>query len=130
MTDSTLVRDLEEAREGSERLDWDILGQFGNPGYDINTCPPDMWRAVGGGQYRPLPFTTSLDAKLPWENIKDVRHNGWGWVAAHYDENGKRYEGEAHTEPLARRIAALKARAIKEPQTSMKDLYDAMGGSL
>ena len=111
MTNHKLIRDLAEAREGSLQLDckiWTVLGN--DPALGRVMWGPDgQYIATEHDEFVPE-YTTSLDAKLPWENIKDVRHNGWGWVAAHYGANGKRYEGEAHTEPLARRLAALKAK--------------------
>ena len=73
-----------------------ILGGFD----DVNECIPH--------------YTTSLDAKLPGENIvrSEIIFGGW-WRATHLGKKG-RHEGRAITEPLARRIAALKAMEDKE----------------
>ena len=63
------------------------------------------------------PYTTSLDAKLPGENIIMVseQHAPEGqpckWVAVQrYPKGTYGHAAIAHTEPLARRIAALRAR--------------------
>ena len=54
-------------------------------------------------------WSTSLDAALPGENIVEVYHLRSGaWMAVHQAEVS--FEATAATEPLARRIAALKAR--------------------
>lgn len=68
----------------------------------------------------PIPhYTTSLDAKLPWENICSVAvHDvvegeplGEIWEAWHIDpETRRRTMGAGQTEALARRAAALKSR--------------------
>lgn len=57
-------------------------------------------------------YTTSIDAKLPWENIVRTWMLGGYWNAEHMEGEGNVsfFQGRASTEPLARRIAALEAR--------------------
>ena len=130
-----LITQLEEAPEGSRELDAQIHAIV-NGGYLEQTGHPDgsiaVWgedrgikkASVSGHEYRDRDFicdakfspryTTSLDAKIPGENIVSIselylkRHGGYSprWFAMH--RNG--IMGVGHTEPLARRIAALKAR--------------------
>jgi hypothetical protein len=90
---NNLTARLEAAPEGSRELDLKIRHavepyNFSNPHY-----------------------TTSLDAKLPWENIVAVNyeHVSGNWMAAHLGEKTVTW-GIGRTEPLARRIAALRAR--------------------
>ena len=64
-------------------------------------------------------FSTSIDAKLPWEDIVTVMKIPGGFVAEHV-ENHQCFSGEAHTEPLARRIAALKAREHDRPDSPFR----------
>ena len=52
-------------------------------------------------------YTTSLDAKLPWESIVFVQallQNGdkWTWNALHRNPDGSRVSGLGNTEALAR----------------------------
>ena len=57
------------------------------------------------------PFTSSLDAALPDENIVSTQHEETSgkWIAVNRDPDGRLYIGIGNTEPLARRIAGLKA---------------------
>lgn len=55
-------------------------------------------------------YTTSLDEKLPWENIIGMEFDGSWYIAIHGDPGGRTYEGCARTEALARRAAALRAK--------------------
>ena len=132
MTDDKLIRDLEEAREGDRYLDVRIMAYA--EGRDVRI---DQNNAVLAKSQKPphdecllgfvdpgkthLNFqpsradfprhSTSLDAKLPWENIVAVMTDGTVWKATHFDEEQQEYfEAVAHTEPLARRSAALRAR--------------------
>src|SRR5262245_587251 len=58
-------------------------------------------------------YTRSLDAALPNERISLMRLMAGGrYEAEAIDATGQRHKAEAATEPLARRIAALKARAV------------------
>ncbi len=59
-------------------------------------------------------YTTSIDAKLPGENIVEMsKHDGVYrvWHADEYGEDGRQVKGEHKIEAIARRIAALRARA-------------------
>jgi len=57
------------------------------------------------------PYTQSLDAKIPGENIVFVKHElrSAKWIAIHREPSGPLFIGIGNTEALARRIAALKA---------------------
>jgi hypothetical protein len=56
------------------------------------------------------PFTTSVDAGIPGENIVLVRFVEWSrkWIAIAKAPDGALLIGVGNTEPLARRIAGLK----------------------
>ena len=60
-----------------------------------------------------VPFTRSLDAALPAENIVFSMYSGEKdrWVAVQRASDGQEYVSWAATEPLARRAAALRAIA-------------------
>ena len=112
-----LIKKLEAAPEGSWELDLDVaifLGEFRIESND--TSDNALWDLRGEREvfcgsevqwkYDCSKYTTSLDAKLPWENITQVSfHNGM-WEA--WQETNL---GVGHTEPLARRIAALKSKS-------------------
>lgn len=137
MTDELIAR-LEAAEEGSRELDYavaevalaDMEITYGRGDCRITVAeafahqrkhkiysPEYVGRCISPDG---LPhYTTSLDAKLPWENIEEVAlHDvvegeplGTVWEAWHRDANtGKRTMGSGRTEVLARRVAALKAR--------------------
>lgn len=57
------------------------------------------------------PFTQSLDAALPEENIVSVQQEETSgrWIAVNRSPDGRLYIGSGNTEPLARRGAALRA---------------------
>ena len=103
---SGLIAKLEDAEVGSRELD-QLLGRYIDGLNEGSILLPNT-----------LPYTTSLDAKLPWENIIRVRsptsssrHGPYKWEAFHAtDTFGQGFYGEGHTEVLARRIAALNAR--------------------
>ena len=122
MTDTldALIERLERAEGPSENLDWDILAQFGNPSYDIHTCPRSMWTVVAAGQYRPLSFSASLDAALSlvpegWTRSVDATVPRMGIDVCLFAENGSARDavGVHKHEAIATCIAALKAR--REP---------------
>ena len=110
---SDLIKRLEEATEGSRKLDEAIYVAIGCP-YDDDP----RYYAFLHGDFPPL-YTASLDAKLPWENIAHVHAPDWHdakppgrWQAAVDVGEGCAVYGYGATEPLARRIAALKARGF------------------
>ena len=121
MTDlKSLIAELEQAKEGSRGLDAkiaeDVVWEEGR-GKHLRTLKRGFYETA-----RSLceHYTTSLDAKLPGETIIRVKmiaittDNPWGWEAVHSQyglaNNSKYFVGRGHTEALARRIAALKAR--------------------
>lgn len=117
MTD--LIADLAAALEGSCGLDYRIHEALG--WQDNDECgwskPATGERTADTGWPH---YTTSLDAKLPGENIEQMAWHevvpgealGEVCEAWHLDlKTGKRTMGAAHTEPLARRIAYLKSAA-------------------
>lgn len=97
MSVESLLDKIQSAEEGSDELDLDIAEWIA-----------EMESAAVAIQ----PWTTSLDAKLPWENIVSVQYNRHIkiWGAWHRDQQGNQHLGEAKTEALARRAAALKGR--------------------
>lgn len=60
---------------------------------------------------RPPPFTHTLDAALPGENIVLATYSDkrGQWAAVHRESDGREYMSWAATEALARRAAALQA---------------------
>ena len=125
---SDLIAKLEAAPEGSRELDAAIaVATFSEPygdddliyarqvDKDDDCAAGTFWRkSRSGASLRTAPyFTTSLDAALPSENIVRVErvygavvHEWRAWTVL----EGEPHEGLGHTEALARRIAALKAR--------------------
>lgn len=105
-----LIAELEAATAGSRELDEKIAPYAGwkrDPRRSDWIDPDNPSHAVSSVPH----YSTSLDAKLPRENIQYVSYNPatGNWGATHV--NGKtRVWGLGHTEALARRIAALKAR--------------------
>lgn len=118
-----LIAKLEAAEAGSRELDLEIEKALGY-------CDPSAWYDEKDGnlswhEYRefgstiaaellagPLHhYTTSLDAALPGEKIvyAGIYDDKGIWRAVHRDENGEA-TAFAHTEALARRIAALKGK--------------------
>ena len=94
---SDLIARLEAATEGSRELDSEIADIVG-------------YRHPNGLMLWPR-YTTSLDAKLPSENIVSCMWNSENWSALHdFGDDRPLVEGIGKTEALARRIAALKAR--------------------
>lgn len=131
MTDQidTLIRDLEAAPEGSRELDERIATVvYGAPEFAVlpggQRSNTKLFKYGNGLAGNIVPaWTTYLDAALPWENIVEVmlislgdgegEFLGNAWVATHEDpETGEHTNGEGQTEPLARRLAALKAQSV------------------
>lgn len=114
MTDlQALISKLEQVEEGGRELDLQIERM-------IVGSVPLHWRVGSGGVIlsgfddvsESVPrYTTSIDAKLPGENIHGTQRLPGGWRAYHCDEDGNSAYAFAKTEPLARRLAALKAMA-------------------
>lgn len=137
MNDSSvarLIERLEEATEGSRRLDGDIaeaLGLQKNHAPRMFGIAGDAAFALSAGHCWIAPrYTTSLDATLPGEQIEMAsiqrappgHPQKWSALDANWPRNKDgqyacmRTAGLGHTEALARRIAALRARQAM-PQT-------------
>lgn len=130
----SLIAKLESAEEGDRELDAEIekaipatdewMGRRPASLYEQRAYKTMINSDVAGplDEYEPPHYTTSLDAKLPGENIECVKRvrmiigeNEYLWEAEHWcNEKTQCFKGIAHTEPLARRIAALKARESEE----------------
>ena len=129
MTRDELIAALESAEEGSREINAKIAVHIWFPDYrfpkQILNRKPEDWQEAWGrlthdgtGGEAPLPaYSTSLDAKLPEENIENVSkvsvvETSPIWSAWHVERkpNGmiNAFEGRAKTEALARRLAALK----------------------
>lgn len=118
-----LIAKLEAATEGSRWLD-SIIGMvdYANIGAQAINGRDDIYLEFGPDEYGSMVcphYTTSLDAALTWENIEEValfdkvegEPLGTVWEAWHVDlQTGITICGCGHTEALARRIAALRAR--------------------
>jgi hypothetical protein len=106
-----LIARLEAAPEGSRELS-DTVAVAAGWNHQPNVTHNFHWRSPEGYSRPDRPaYTTSLDAKLPDEEIVEVKRMADGtWIAVAMGTDDE-YESEAYTEPLARRAAALKARA-------------------
>ena len=123
----SLIAKLEQASEGNRGLDEEIARSQGWDYYRGESSTPSgitrqwaTWRDADLNDVELPHYTTSLDAKLPWENIVEVRAPRWNntkpdrWEAVQRrGEPGDcvYFYGAGHTEVLARRGASLKARA-------------------
>ena len=105
-----LIPRLEAATEGNRLLNEAIAKEEGT--FRSKRSKDEIHGLHFGPEYS-TPSTTSLDAKLPGENIVEVTLHDGVWAAIHVNpETGLQRTGIGSTEPLARRIAALKARSI------------------
>lgn len=120
-----LIAKLKAASEGSRELDMEIGEAIRLPKLmdvlldkTVTSTKPNMiglhWVSPNCVGNVSIPhYTTSLDAALTGEDIRTVIMLGDGrWEAHALDGNGNYHIGEGATEPLARRIAALKARGV------------------
>ncbi|KKN90000.1 hypothetical protein LCGC14_0231120 [marine sediment metagenome] len=114
---SDIIAKLEKVPEGSRELDALVGKAIGYAGLG-EVSDQRAIEAVAAADRESIltigEVTTSLDAKLPWENIVRVAiFEMKGKIkcdATHWDEATKTATlGTGHTEPLARRCAALKA---------------------
>ena len=112
MTDTeNLLKRLETDTKGSRELDarihWEVVKNDPQP-FEGWCTGVDMWLegAEKNGNTSHL-YTTSLDAKLPWENITSMEKFLSGRFRA---VNNYQNIGIGRTEALARRAAALKGR--------------------
>lgn len=118
---ATLLPVLEKADRGSARLDLLI-------GYLVDAASPDDLRRIELFRedgylpdriaeltgFVPMPYTTSLDAALPGENIVLAMYSAarGRWAAIHRRSDGEEDMAWGATEALARRAAALRAIAV------------------
>lgn len=94
----TLIEKL-ATEDGSRELDFELFGWLRNEEHFLSHGPAPH-------------YTTSLDAKLPWENIVSTSRNGSGEgsrIAWHEDTDGRWFVGQAKAEAPARRLAAMAA---------------------
>lgn len=115
-----LVRDLERAEEGDVALDLRIAGCLNVPGLGRAASGDSMLLSELSAETVDIivgevavPFTRSLDAAVPGENIVMCmfsKRRG-KWVAVHRGDAGSESVAWAKTEPLARRAAALRGAA-------------------
>ena len=105
-----LIKKLEAASEGSPWLDSEIIDAIFD---DPRNAAPTQANERGFDPSATC-YTTKLDAALPGERVTStlLRANG-KWYAQALDEQNVFHTGEANTEALARRIAALKARGAQ-----------------
>lgn len=119
MTDlHALIEKLEQATGPSRELNREIGSALGYVAFDI--CTDLLGNPFGSPEDAFPNFTGSIDAALPGESIRKVeriRSNGGKavWMAVQ-DGVGIQcgFEGYGSSEPLARRIAALRARLSTE----------------
>jgi hypothetical protein len=114
-----LIRTIETAEEGGRRLDSVVsylLGE-GDAGTDsiIDLLVEEGYPLEVSGELLNAdvpPFSTSLDAQLPGENIVVTMYASRKdqWMAIHRSSDGSDSVGWARTECLARRAAALKGK--------------------
>lgn len=114
----SLLDRLQSASEGSRELDFEIYAAKENCKV-FSTAHNWLWQMkAADGRVRivnavDIPdYTTSLDAKLPGEDIVHVyeRSDGrWAAIQRHGEE-----WADANTEVLARRCAILKAKEAEE----------------
>lgn len=117
---STGIDDLVARLEAAEGRDLKLNAELAKlAGHKVHS--DELWIEVHNlmepdyAALAPLPdYTGSIDTALPGENIVLVQFGYWrigaGWRAIHADKNKNPTEAIAHTEALARRLAALKAR--------------------
>lgn len=114
-----LIRTIETAEEGGQRLDSVVSYLLGEGDADTDEIidlivqegyPLEVSGEVLDSDARP--FSTSLDAKLPGENIVLAMYASRKnqWMAIHRSSDGNDSVAWARTECLARRAAALKGK--------------------
>lgn len=99
-----LIAKLEASTEGSRELDADIARRIGTTVTVIPSGPIDYRTGLYIKRY-----TTSLDAKIPGENTTRMTICRGIYWAHNLTEDERLTVAYALTEPLARRIAAIKA---------------------
>lgn len=115
----TLIRTIETADEGDRRLDSVVSYLLGEGDADTDAIidliveegyPLEVSSELLDADV--APFSTSLDAKLPGENIvlSMYASRKGQWMAIQRSSDGKDAVAWARTECLARRAAALKGK--------------------
>lgn len=115
-----LVSALETSAKGSSVLDLELKYGLDMEMYRDSTVSgagleselsPETVEIILGEMV--TPFTRSLDAALPGENIVFTMFSAVKklWVSVHRDADGKEFVSWAATEPLSRRAAALRGYA-------------------
>lgn len=117
---ATLLPALEKAERGSARFDL-LLAYLFDTASPADLRRIELFREDGYLPERiadllgfvPLPYTTSLDAALPGENIVLSMYSAARgcWVAIQRRPDGEEVMCDGATEALARRIAALRSIA-------------------
>jgi len=132
-----LIAELESAEAGSQALDirihygFRILGGLGEDVASLLIKEGVSWPTVQATLNETVPpYSTSLDAALQGEEIvfaiRSVRHGGWG--AMQRTSTGGEELAWAATEPLARRLAALKSwraglqKSLEDSETSSEQV--------
>lgn len=114
-----LIRTIETADEGGRRLDSVVSYLLGEGDADTDAIidliveegyPLEVSSELLDADVSP--FSTSLDAQLPGENIVVTMYASRKdqWMAIHRSSDGSDSVGWARTECLARRAAALKGK--------------------
>lgn len=112
-----LISALESAPSGSTELDRMVAFQLGLPLGESDQMIKLLlfegysWDVISELVKSENPaFTTSLDARIPGENIVLAMHSEkrGQWAAIHRSKGGTDFLAWAATEPLARRAAALR----------------------
>lgn len=101
---------IEAAVEGTIALDADIAIAFHPKRCIVRKDGELYWRedSIDGPSFTPVPkYTRSLDARLPLERANDIKLTGEHNTRWHASCGGMA-EADAATEPLARRLLALK----------------------
>lgn len=122
MTDTDLIRRLEEATEGCRQADMDIAEHIGWTHVPPALSGPECWLDENGVTQAMLPhYTTSIDAALTlvpegygisvsnpkhWDGTEDKLP----YARVYGVEKGHYVKGTAETPALALCIAALRAR--------------------
>lgn len=132
-----LIGALEHAPDGGTDLDRRIAFQLGLPiGESDQMIKLLLFEGYGWDVISELVqsenpcFSTSLDARIPGENIVLAMHSSkrGQWVAIHRSAGGVDFLAWAASEPLARRAAALRGlRAVSsfDPRSPVSELAAA-----
>ncbi|NQU71208.1 MAG: hypothetical protein HQ514_11700 [Rhodospirillales bacterium] len=120
-----LLVSLSDAEEGGLKLD--TLVAYALAGADLRT--ETLRDVMTEGSFsldvagellddRPPPFSRTLDAAIPGENIVLATYSNKRnqWAAVQREADGREFMAWAATEPLARRVAALQAYSERQAE--------------